>query len=107
MTYMTIRLSPGKIVMGGAGTRRPWVEAGSALRLAVFRVVERLVPDRRHLHRIAFAEILDLQLAPFLAMRPGQIGQRDILADRRAIGDRARIGTPPQFIDQRLARFGV
>jgi len=58
-----------------------------APRLEVLRVVKRLVANCRNFNRIGLAEILDIELATYLAVLPGQIGERYVLADGWAKGD--------------------
>src|SRR5690606_40129992 len=79
----------------------------STPRLEIFRIVQRLVADRCDLHRVGFAEILDQKLAALLAIGPGQVGERDVLADRRTVGDGSREGAAAELVNQRIARFGV
>ena len=50
-------------------------------RLGILRVVQGPVPHRLDRDRIHIRKILDLPLAPDLAIRMRQPGQRDVLAD--------------------------
>ncbi|MCY1298780.1 hypothetical protein D9M70_482820 [compost metagenome] len=40
-------------------------------------------------------------------MGPGQIGKRDVLADRRPEGDRGGVGAAAEFVDQHRAGFRI
>src|SRR5688572_25939191 len=75
-------------------TPGPWLTSRqpSRPRLQVLRIVERLVADCGHFDWVGLAEIFDDQLSAFLAIGPGQVGERDVLADGRAIGDRGGEG---------------
>src|SRR5436190_413755 len=75
--------------------------------LQVLWVVERLVADAGDFDRIGLPEVLDDQLAAYLAVRPRQIGKRDVLADARSVGDRSGEGAAAEFVDQRLLRLRV
>ena len=65
----------------------------SAPRLCILRVVDRLVTHADHLDRIGLGKVLDSELAAHLGIVVRQVGERNVLADRQAVGDRGRIGT--------------
>ena len=86
-----------------SGSPRPELRVG----LVIYRdrsdaEPTRMVPLTGDLDRIGLAKILDLQLAARLAPGPRQIGQRDVLADGRTIGDRIGVGPATELVDQRL-----